>query len=375
MSIPATLAILLLALVQVRSAWAIETVRIKMGEVSREVSLSAKTLWFGPDSEEESFSSLVKATSGVRQVGGRLEVNGMPWEGDSVRFRTTAQWLEKPEAEPEEIGISTFRVRGDVVVRRAHGQLELINVLPLEDYVAGVLGQEMPVAFPLEALKAQAVAARTYALKKKLDSPGQPYHLGSSVLHQVYGGLRQQDARVRAAVEATRGEILTYDLEPIEAYFHSSCGGHTESGSSALGRSLPYLKPVDCPCGRHGGTHWELSISRSELAELAKSVGQKDAMGLTVEGHSATGRAKAIRIDPDHVVDAVTFRQRLGYSKLKSLWFEVESTRGGFRIKGRGYGHGAGMCQWGAKAYADGGTGYREILQHYYADTELQRLY
>ncbi len=233
---------------QVGSAWAVETVRIKMAEVSKELSLNAKALWFGPDSEEASFPPHPQATGTVRQVGGRLEVNGMPWEGDSVRFRTSAQWLEEPAPQPEEIGVSTFRVRGDVVVRRAHGQLELINVLPLEEYVAGVLGQEMPVAFPVEALKAQAVAARTYALKKKLDSSGQAYHLGSSVLHQVYGGLRQQDARVRAAVEATRGEILTYDLEPIEAYFHGRGGSFGDRKSQGdPDRSRPCRGRGDLP--------------------------------------------------------------------------------------------------------------------------------
>src|SRR5919204_152232 len=91
------------------------------------------------------------------------------------------------------------------------------------------------------ALKAQAVAARTYALHKKLEAYDEPYHLGSSVLHQVYGGLRREDERTRAAVEATRGEVLTWELQPIEAYFHAACGGHTEEGLPALSRDLPYL--------------------------------------------------------------------------------------------------------------------------------------
>ena len=99
--------------------------------------------------------------------------------------------------------------------------------------MAAVLGGEMPVAFPMEALKAQAVAARTYALQRKIEALGQPVHLGSSVLAQVYGGVNRENPRTRAATAATAGQILTFQLAPIEAYFHASCEGNTETGLDA----------------------------------------------------------------------------------------------------------------------------------------------
>ena len=94
------------------------------------------------------------------------------------------------------------------------------------------------------------MAARTYALNKKLEQYGQPSYLGSSVISQVYKGLEADDPRTRQAIEETKGLVLTWQLQPIEAYFHSSCGGHTESGLDALGRDLPYLRSVACPCSK-----------------------------------------------------------------------------------------------------------------------------
>ena len=265
-----------------------------------------------------------------------------------------------------------MEVRGDVVVRLYRDGLQLINVIPLEDYLAAVLGSEMPVSFPLEALKAQAVAARTYALQKKLEAYGSAFYMGSSVLHQVYGGVNSEDPRTRAAVEATRGEVLTYELAPIEAYFHASCGGRTESGQAALQRDLPYLQPVDCPCGKLPASRWTATVSAT------RSSGRRSAglpRGCASPAAPPTHRVNASspRAAPRSM--AATFRQRLGYTKLKSLDFEVERTGHGYLFTGRGYGHGAGLCQWGAKVLADEGWSYKDILSHYYPGAELQQLY
>jgi len=264
-------------------------------------------------------------------------------------------------------------VRGEVVVRSHKGHLQLVNVVTLEQYLAAVLGSEMPVSFPEEALKAQAVAARTYALQKKLEALGQPFHLGSSVLHQVYGGLAREEARTRAAVEATRGEVLTYELAPIEAYFHASCGGRTEGGQAALGRPLPYLASVPCTCGRTAQAHWEVALQPQELKALFGAEVRK----LEVDGRSGTGRVQGLR-GGGRRLDAVSFRQKLGYTRVKSLWFEVLQPRKKGQpvvLRGNGYGHGAGLCQVGARTHAEDGWDYRRILAHYYPGAELQRVY
>jgi stage II sporulation protein D len=210
-------------------------------------------------------------------------------------------------------------------------------------------------------------------LKKKLDAGDGAVHIGAGVLHQVYRGLSRSDEQIRQAVEETRGEVLTSDLEPIEAYFHASCGGKTESGQAALTRELPYLQPVECPCGKLSTTRWELSVSAQELKNL---FGASDLSQMKISARSATGRARILSLGHGRVVDAVEFRQRLGYERVKSLWFDLDRQSGeSIRIVGRGFGHGAGLCQWGAKAYAEQGWGYREILLHYYPGVEIQQLY
>ena len=353
-------------------AGAVETVRISMGTQDGVAEISARTLGFGPDSEDTLFTSLRSGRGMVTSAHGRLLLDGVPLPQPSVRFRA-GEWARDAGTPGHEgIRVGELEVRGDVVVKLAGDKLLLINVLSLEEYLAAVLGGEMPVSFPDAALRAQAVAARTYALRKKLESYGADFHLGSSVLHQVYGGLNREDPRTRAAVEATRGEVLTYELEPIEAYFHASCGGHTESGLSALGRDLPYLQSVECPCGRLPSSRWELTLSAREL----KSALGTGATSLEVVSRSETGRARRVRVGPDRTMDAVSLRERLGYTRLKSLAFEVDRRSGReLHISGRGYGHGAGLCQWGAKVLADQGLDYHQILTHYYPGAELQKLY
>ncbi len=264
------------------------------------------------------------------------------------------------------------------VVERAAAGLRLIEELPLDDYVAGVLSGELPASFPAEAQKAQAVAARTYALVKKIEAEvaGRSFHLGANVLSQVYAGAAPNPA-ARAAADATRGEVLVRGNEPVEAFFHSACGGRTERGLDALGRDLPYLASVPCGhCNEAPGARW--SFGRSG-AELGKALGLSGPVtSLKVTETTASGRASRVELQAGGqrlVLAATDLRQRLGWSKLPSLAFEVKERGGSFTFTGRGQGHGAGLCQWGAAGLAREGKGYRDILRLYYPGTELTRLY
>lgn len=347
--------------------------RIQMEDAAKEATLSGEGLSFGVDAEEARFSPSPFGRSVVRVVEGHLDVDGAIWPEQAVRFRAGTSGLDDGVPGRAPIRANGFEVRGDVVARLHRGRIQLINVLPLEDYLLGVLGSEMPTSFPEEALKAQAVAARTYALEKKLEALDQPFHMGASVIHQVYGGLREEDPRTRAAVEATRGEVLTWELQPIEAYFHASCGGRTEDGADALGRDLPYLKSVSCPCGDLPAARWEVTVPRRELE---RTFGIRDGE-LRIAGRTRTGRVSRLVASNGRVIDAVSFRAKLGYTRIKSLSFDVTPAQNGdgLHFTGRGYGHGAGLCQWGAKVMAARGATYREILAHYYPGTELQTLY
>jgi stage II sporulation protein D len=352
-------------------AGAAETMRVQMGAVVATAQLEGDGLASGEDAEDAQFTATPGRKLTIARAAGKLTVNGEPVLGDAVRFRAGEAARDAGPVGDQPLKVNGMVVRGDVVAVLQAGGVLLVNVLPLEDYLVGVLGSEMPRSFPLEALKAQAVAARTYALQKKLEQYGQPFHLGSGVISQVYGGLKAEDPRTREAVEATRGLVLTYDLQPIEAYFHASCGGKTETGFNALGRELPYLKAVSCPCGKLPTSQWSLSVSNDEL----KSAFGSKPQAMKVDGRTPTGRARRVQVTPTRSFDAVTFREKLGYTRLKSLWFELEPKKDGVEIHGQGFGHGAGLCQWGAKVLAEQGQDFKKILTHYYPGTELQVLY
>ena len=270
-------------------------------------------------------------------------------------------------------------LRGRVEVTCDSDRWTAINILPLETYLSAVLGGEMPSGFPAEALKAQAVAARSYALMRKIDArdQGRAWHVGATVLSQVYAGLAREDPRTASAVAATRGEVLALGVTPVEAYFHAACGGRTESGAAALGRTLDYLQPVSCPCAGHSPySHWRVELS---AGELGKALGFGAARSAAVLSRTATGRASRVRIDSvkggTRTLAASQLRAAVGYQKLPSTWFEVREERGRFVFEGRGAGHGAGLCQWGARVLAEQGESYRDILAHYYPGTSIEKIY
>jgi stage II sporulation protein D (peptidoglycan lytic transglycosylase) len=265
-----------------------------------------------------------------------------------------------------------------VQVERGAAGLTVVEELPLDDYVAGVLSGELPRSFPPEAQKAQAVAARTYALVKKIEAEasGRGWHLGAGVLSQVYAGAAPNPV-ARAAADATKGEVLVLGNEPVEAFFHASCGGHTEAGLGALGRDLPYLSSVRCGrCNDAPGARWRLALGAAELGKAVGLAGKVTAA--RVVERTASGRAARVELTAAGratVLAAADLRQRLGWSRLPSLAFDVTERRGTFTFEGRGQGHGAGLCQWGAAGLAREGKGYREILEHYYPGTRVVKMY
>lgn len=299
---------------------------------------------------------------------GELLVDGRRWPSAAAAFtaegniraggRETSPWVE---------------------VRRTKRGLAVVEVLPMEDYVAGVVSGETPLSFPPEARKAQAVAARTFALVRKLEavSAGRGWDLAATVISQVFVGAGAADAAAREAAVATAGEVLVLEHEPVETYFHSSCGGRTEEGLAALGRGYEYLAGVACGrCDGAPGALWRQVIPAEELGKAA-GLGRA-ATAVRVLERSPTGRAARVEIAAGGrraTLSGADLRQRLGWSRLRSLAFEVVAVKEGFAFDGRGSGHGAGLCQWGAAGFAREGKGYREILAHYYPGTEIVVMY
>lgn len=269
--------------------------------------------------------------------------------------------------------------RAEELIRVRVSELpEEIEELRLEDYVAGVVSGEMPARFPAEAQKAQAVAARSYALTRKIEAQaaGRRWDIGAGVLAQVFHR-GPPSAPARAAADATAGEVLALGMEPVEAYFHAACGGGTEAGLPALGRDLPYLGAVTCDrCRAAPGARWSARIAARALGQ-AVGLGRA-ATAARVVARSGSGRAERVEVAAGArraTIAATDLRQRVGYTRLPSLAFEVRVEGDTFVFEGRGQGHGAGLCQWGAAGMAKEGKSYREILRHYYPGTEILRMY
>ena len=257
-----------------------------------------------------------------------------------------------------------------------HEKDEVIR-LTLENYIIGTVAAEMPASFEMEALKAQAVCARTYALKKIIDQ--HPYPRGANLSDdinccQAFSDISSlnisQSAldRVKEAVKATRGEIILYDSRPIDALYHSCCGGKTDS-SWGNAPGLNYLKAVKCGYCKDSSHYLEKhQVKNSVLAAL---VGGSDKnLDIRILSTSPGGRANQISINGKKIW-ASDLRQKLG---LPSQWLSFQIGRQQTEITTRGYGHGLGMCQYGANGMAKSGKSYKQILNHYYQDIEIYKL-
>lgn len=254
-------------------------------------------------------------------------------------------------------------------------EIIVVNVLSLDDYLVGLINMEISSKWHMEVLKAQAVVARTYALYRKEMKKEELYHLESSVMDQVYEGGNVEDVASAIAVFSTKGEILVNDGKILPAFYHSTCGGHTESSKEVWGFYHPSLKGVKCDfCIDSPNYSWVYKISLGDLENLT---GIKGIVGIDIVERTSTGRVKKLIIrtgNSNHRISGSALRKTVGYENLKSTNFSVSFNRGDIIFKGKGSGHGVGLCQWGAKKMAEMGYNYREILQFYYPGSRIEVL-
>ncbi|QWV95213.1 SpoIID/LytB domain-containing protein [Geomonas oryzisoli] len=300
----------------------------------------------------------------VRRAGSGLSVNGKPVN------RLVASAFSR-------ISVNGKGYRALIEVSPADKGLLVVNELPLEEYLVGLINCEISSAWPIEAIKAQAVIARSYAVYQMQARRGASYQLESSVMDQVYEGADVEDSRAAYGVRETAGEVLTYDGKTIQAFYHSNCGGHTESSKNVWGLSIPYLQGVSCRyCGDSNPIRWELNLPLKKVESSLKAAGFQVAglKELRVRGRNASGRVQDVVAECSRgnvAIPAVAFRKALGYGTVKSTNFELRCQRDEVQVSGTGSGHGVGLCQWGAKGRANEGFGYREILTYYYPGVKL----
>jgi stage II sporulation protein D len=265
------------------------------------------------------------------------------------------------------------------VKRVSKGTIETVS---LEDYVIGVISGEMPISFHEEALKAQAVCARSYVMRKINMNQEKEYDVVDTISNQVYQDIEQLKTKwkedydtnyqkLKKIVEETKGEYLTYDNEIIETFFFSTSNGHTENSEEVFSKALPYLRSVD--------STWDEEVSpvfysteQMSLVDFYTKLDLSYSKNLKYEILEKTeaGSIKKIKIN-DKEFKGTEVRNKLG---IRSTYFELEQVGSNVTIKTQGYGHGVGMSQYGALAMAKKGYTYQDILKYYYQGVEISKI-
>lgn len=272
--------------------------------------------------------------------------------------------------------------KGNAVLKIIKNQILLINQLSLEIYLEGVVPKEMLPSWKLEALKAQAVCARSYAYYLLRKSEDKDYDVAATTASQVYGGANVGNENTGRAVSATRGTILAYNGQPVLTYFHSHSGGILEDASQVWsGSSLFYYQVKnDDISEKINPLSWQYLVRNEELVKMLQKNGFRvqQVTDLTAGEVSSSGRLATVEITTDSgplKIRANSLRTWLGATNMKSVLATILRQEDGYLFEGHGFGHGVGMSQWGAQGMAQGGASYEEILRHYYPGTELKTIY
>lgn len=346
-------------------------VRVLLEENRRELSLNAAS---GFDVTAPGGRSLTTVPPGhpavVRVSSGRLTINGTPLSSDEATFAPGRQGTLK-------LGNRTYRGRLRIKKNPA-GTMQAVNILNLEDYLYGVVPREMPPTWSLEALKAQAVVSRTYAIYQLERNRMKDYDICNTTSSQVYGGCVDERAASNRAVDETRGKVLMHNGRIALPYFHSNSGGVTEDAKNVWLVDIPYLKTVQDPYSLQApNTAWSHYLSlddiRGALGRNGVDVGSLH--GVEPYDTSPSGRVKRVRISGsagERVINANLFRLHTDPRHLKSTLFTSRGDSRGVLFEGKGSGHGVGMSQWGAYVMAKSGQTYRDILNHYYRGLEIR---
>ncbi|MFN7954785.1 MAG: SpoIID/LytB domain-containing protein [bacterium] len=271
------------------------------------------------------------------------------------------------------------RYAGELKFLAESGKVRVLNELPLEEYLRGVVPAEVPPSWSPEALKTIAVAARTYALFQMEKSTGRSWDVTDSIDTQMYGGLSSADPRGDRAVRETEGQILIYDGAPILATYHAASGGYTEDARRVWSKDVPYLRAQPDPAPDADATPWRVSVGFREVEQVLRAGGYRvtKVSGLDVLQRTPSGRAATVRVRHSRgFLDIAADRMKamLGGQRIRSTLFQITRTKTAFVITGRGFGHGVGLSQMGAAALAKDGVAYDQILYAYYPGTQLARL-
>lgn len=274
------------------------------------------------------------------------------------------------------IYINNIPYPGEIEIINEGKEAYLVNIVELEDYIAGVVAEEVAPNWKEEVLAAQAVAARTYAIVNLNRHPFSYFHLCDTVHCQVYKGWAKVTENVVNATRKTYHQLLFYKGDVAKIVYHACCAGMTESSYNIWGEKKEYLESRICNFCMNAPKvkeSWEFFLSYDELANILQ-IPKEKINSINIHYNSSGRVANLVFLSPDgtYSISGYDLRRKVGESRILSTKFNIVCDKEGIKFVGNGFGHGVGMCQWGAKTMAEQGYSYKEILEFYYPGTEIK---
>ncbi|MFC1503881.1 SpoIID/LytB domain-containing protein [Spirochaetota bacterium] len=264
---------------------------------------------------------------------------------------------------------------------RINNSIKMINILESDEYIMGVVRKEISYSWPDEAIKAQAVVARTYAYKKYRENKEKEFHTVATDRDQVFGGTWNVHKKIIKNVMAVKDLVITHKGKPIKAYFHASCGGYTEEPEYVwnIEKDAQYFKPVRCYyCENFKKYAWDEVITLKQVnrsfSDYVKKIGEIKNIKTGKTSPSKRNYEIILIGRKKENISGNKFRLRLGAKTLPSLLFTVRKEGKALHFTGKGYGHGVGLCQWGTHQMASDGRSYTYIINYYFKNVKISKI-
>ena len=305
----------------------------------------------------------------VQPAAHGMVIGGRPYEADRIYVDPAG----------DGVSMNGRLYRGDIRIKRTSASaLAVVNVIDPEALLYSVVSAEMPSRWPMDALKAQAVAARTFVLYRWANRRRRRVHVTRADVR--YLGMSSETSRSRRAVDETRGAVLAFRGQLLPAYFSSTCGGRTCPVDRAFGEPrIAPLAGVECGhCEAASFYSWRCRIEKAGLAQRLGLASDQTVTAMRPDAARPFERAAQVVVETDSGamrIDSYRFRTALGPDRLKSSAFVATDSGSAFDVVGRGWGHGVGLCQWGARGLARAGSDWRAISSHYYPEARLAQIY
>ncbi|MCK4851615.1 MAG: SpoIID/LytB domain-containing protein [Candidatus Omnitrophica bacterium] len=310
----------------------------------------------------------MKASAGISPYEGGIKLDDTEFPAGRLRVSVPGG---------EALTLDGTAYRGEMDIIRTRGGLDAVNRVELEDYLKGVLPCEVNHLWPFAALKAQAIVSRTFAVSQVLLRRRRDYDMTDDTFFQVYGGKTSEKWRTTLAVEKTKNKVLEYNGRIFPAYFHSCCGGHTEDASRLWNEGIPPLKGVRCAwCRWSPYFRWQARVPARVMIRKFKDAGYdiRRVDDIRPGARDISGRLEYLRIRSGNKwfeIKGSDFSRLIGSRVIRSTNLRIKKYPFFYYFSGYGWGHGVGMCQWGAFGLALRWWSAERIVKHYYPGSRI----